>query len=84
MDETSPSYELVERLVKDRSVEGREPELWVVSECEVGGVVVEGWVDTQVVGLVRPLPQRAIDTLRHVVQDATVRGVTDKQHLAWR
>ena len=65
-------------------MKGREPELWVVSECEVGGVVVKGWIDTQVVGLVRPLPQRAIDALRYVVQDATVRGVTDKQHLVWK
>ena len=74
---TSPAYELIQRLVKDGPVEGWQPELRVVGEGEAGGVVVEGGVDTQVMGLVGPLPQRAVHPLGHVVQDASV-GVLRK------
>ena len=62
-------------------MEGWQPELRVVGEGEAGGVVVDGRVDTQVMGLVGPFPQRAVDTLGNVVQDASVGGVTDEQHL---
>jgi len=72
--------QLEKRRVEHRSLAGRHPELWIVSERDDRVTGVDVVIDASVVSSI-PLGQRPVQPLGHVVSHAAIRRVTDEQYL---